>query len=86
MHRALWPHSGTTVTVWCAPNSVHVLAESLSASQARGALGHGRAGAVEAAQRRGIDFAQQVGYRARSKLLFQLVVGLSDGVAADANL
>src|SRR5664280_702120 len=40
---------------------IDVFGESLAARQARGALGHGGAGGIEAAQGQDVDFAQQIG-------------------------
>src|SRR5476651_661472 len=65
---------------------VHVLAESLAAGEARGALGHRRAGAVETAERQNVDFAQQIGGGAGGELLLQLVIALLEGVSADPAL
>src|SRR5689334_20405114 len=65
---------------------IHVTEECLAARQAGRALGHGGAGAVKAAQRQNIDFAQQIGHGTGSELFSQLVIALPGGVSAAAML
>ena len=62
---------------------VDQLAEGLAAGQARGALGHGGAGGIEAAQRKDVDFAQQIGGGAGGELFLQFLGGLLGSVAGN---
>src|ERR1035438_4344347 len=62
---------------------VDQLAEGLAAGQSCGALSHGRARGIEAAQRENVDFAEQKRGGARGELFLQFVSGLPGSIAGD---
>ena len=63
---AKWNHNGVVVGT---EFPIYISVKGLAARQTGGALGHGGAGTIEAAQRQNVDFTEEVSDRPRGELL-----------------